>query len=200
MTGVYHELDLPPNLYEVALFAGVGGGVLGTKYHLDWRTVCYVEFESYPIQILKARIKDGWLDDAPIWTDIRSFTKRNNQCRRFIRELRKNRNRLVVTAGFPCQPFSNAGQRRGMDDPSNGWPHTIRLINEIRPRWVFLENVPGLLSSMDNGAENPVGYYGTILADLAQSGYDCRWDCLPASAIGGNHQRDRLWVVAHANG
>lgn len=195
MIGV-NNVDLPSNLFEVALFAGVGGGILGTKYHLNWRTVCYVEYEPYPQRVLQARITDGYLDDAPIWSDIRSFTKRNNQCRRFIRQLAKIRDRLVVTAGFPCQPFSNAGQRKGSDDARNGWPHTIRLIREIRPRYVFLENVPGLLSTMDDGAETPVGYYGTILADLAESGYDARWDCLPASAIGGNHQRDRLWIVA----
>lgn len=185
--------------YELALFAGVGGGVLGTKYGLGWQTVCYVERERYAVQVIKARITDGYLDDAPIWSEVRSFTKHNNQCRRFIRALRKIRNQLVVTAGFPCQPFSVAGKRDGANDERNGWPDTIRIIREIRPRYVFLENVPGLLSAMDKTAEKSVRYFGTILGDLAQSGYVVRWRVLSAAEVGAPHKRDRLWIVAYAN-
>lgn len=180
-------------MYELALFAGVAGGILGTKNFCGFKTVCYVEREPYCVKVIKARIRDGFLDDAPIWSDVRSFTKRNNQCRPFIRQLRKIRRRLVVTAGFPCQPFSLAGEMRADLDERNGWPDTIRIIREVRPQWVILENVPGLLAGSH-------GYFGQILRDLAESGYSARWDCVPASAIGANHQRDRLWLVAHADG
>jgi DNA (cytosine-5)-methyltransferase 1 len=178
-------------MHELALFAGAGGGLLATKWLLGWETVCYVEKEEYPVRIIKARIRDGLLDDAPIWSDVRSFTKRNNQARPFIRQLRAIRGSLVVTAGFPCQPFSLAGKSRAEADERNGWPDTVRIIREIRPAWVFLENVPGLLAGSH-------GYYGTILQELAQSGYDARWRVLSAAEMGAPHQRDRLWIVAHA--
>lgn len=163
---------------ELALFAGVGGGLLATKWLLGWRTVCYVEWDEYCIKVLKARIRDGILDDAPIWDDARSFDGR--PWAGLVD---------VVTAGFPCQPFSQAGKRRGEDDPRNMWPDTIRIIREVRPRFAFLENVPGLLSS---------GYYGTILSELAESGYDARWRVLSAAELGAPHKRDRVWIVAHA--
>jgi len=179
-------------LYELALFAGAGGGVLGTTHLIGWKTVCYVEWKKYPVEVLKARINDGYLDDAPIWSDVRSFTKRNNQCRRFIRGLRKIRYSLVVTAGFPCQPFSVAGQGLGENDPRNGWPHTIRIIREIRPRFVFLENVPGLVSS---------GYIFTVINDLVDSAYAVHPPLyLSAGDVGANHKRERVWIVADADG
>jgi len=92
----------------------------------------------------------------------------------------------VITAGFPCQPFSIAGKRAGEDDPRNMWPATIECIRVVRPRFALLENVPGLLSS---------GYFGTILGDLAESGYDARWRILSAAELGAPHKRDRLWIA-----
>ena len=177
------------SLYELALFSGAGGGLLATKWLLGFKTVCYVETESYRVEVLKARIRDGLLDDAPIWGDVRSFTKRNNNCRRFFRELRKIRHSLVVTAGFPCQPWSSAGKRLGSVDPRNLWPDTIRIIREIRPQWCLLENTPNLLSGSH-------GYFGQILQDLAESGYNARWKVLSAAELGAPHKRDRIWVVA----
>ena len=179
-------------MYELSLFSGAGGGLLATKWLLGFRAVCYVENNPYRAEVLKARIRDSLLDDAPIWSDVRSFTKRNNNCRRFFRELRKIRRSLVVTAGFPCQPFSVAGRFEAQDDSRNLWPDTIRVIREIRPRWCLLENVPGLLSGSH-------GYFGQILQDLAESGYDARWKVLSAAEVGAPHKRDRLWIVAHAD-
>src|SRR3990172_13273064 len=83
---------------ELALFAGAGGGLLASKWLLGWRTVCYVEWETYAVEVLKARIRDGWLDDAPIWDD--AFTLDGRPWRGCVD---------IVTAGFPCQPFSIAG-------------------------------------------------------------------------------------------
>jgi len=167
-------------MHELALFAGVGGGLLATTHLLGWETVCYVENAAYPVEVLKARIRDGLLDDAPIWDDARTFDgKPWAGCVD------------IITAGFPCQPFSGAGKQRGEHDERNLWPDTIRIIREVGPRYVLLENVSRLLSHQ---------YFGRILGDLAESGYDCRWDCIPASAVGANHQRDRVWIVAtHAD-
>ena len=162
---------------DLCLFAGAGGGSIASKWLLGWDTVCYVEWDKYCQQVLQARIRDGLLDDAPIWDDVRTFDGR--PWRGCVD---------IVTAGFPCQPFSVAGKRKGADDERNMWPDTIRIIREVRPRYALLENVPGLLIS---------GYFGTVLGDLAASGYDIRWRCLSAAEVGAAHRRDRLWIVAH---
>jgi len=162
---------------ELALFAGAGGGLLASRL-LGHRVVCYVEREPYFVEVLRARIGEGYLDDAPIWDDVRTFD--GGAWRGCVD---------IVSAGFPCQPFSAAGQRRGAEDERNGWPDTGRIIREVRPRWVFLENVPGLLFGSH-------GYFGRVVGELAACGYDCRWDCVSASAVGAPHRRDRLWVVA----
>jgi len=158
---------------------GIGGFSLAGKWLIgDWRTVCYVEWDKYCQQVIQQRIQEGNLDDAPIWGDLREF---DGKPWRGVVD--------IITAGFPCQPFSVAGKQAGADDPRNLWPDVGRVIHEVRPRHVFLENVPALLSN---------GYFGTVLGDLAACGYNIRWDCIPASSVGANHQRNRLWVVANA--
>src|SRR5262252_2632961 len=97
----------------------------------------------------------------------------------------------VLCGGFPCQPHSLAGRRAAAADDRDLWPEFMRLIRELRPRWVVAENVPGLLSS-EAGR-----FFGGILRDLAESGYDAEWDCLPACAFGAPHRRDRVWLVAY---
>ena len=165
---------------ELALFAGCGGGLLATKWLLGFKTVCYVENNPYRVRVLKARIRDGLLDDAPIWGDVKTFD--GTPWRGCVD---------IVTAGFPCQPFSVAGKQQGQDDERNLWPETIRVIREARPAVAFLENVPGLVSS---------GYIFTVLNDLAQSGYEAFPPVrLTASDVGANHKRERIWIVAYAN-
>lgn len=164
---------------ELALFAGAGGGLLGGKL-MGWRTVCYVERNAYCLRVLQARIRDGLLDDAPIWDDIKTFDGQP-----------WTGSVDIITAGFPCQPFSTAGYMRAGMDERNLWPETIRVIKEVRPQWCLLENVAGLLAGRH-------GYFGQILRDLAESGFDARWDCIPASAVGAPHHRNRLWILAHA--
>ena len=166
---------------ELSLFSGAGGGLLGTAL-LGWRPVGYVEWDDYCQRVLAARIKDGFLPDAPIFGDIQAFN-RDGYATAYQGLVD------VVTGGFPCQPFSVAGRRAGADDSRNMWPATIECIRLVRPRYAFLENVPGLLTS---------GYFGTILGDLAESGYDCRWRILSAAEVGAPHKRDRLWIVANA--
>ena len=92
----------------------------------------------------------------------------------------------VIAAGYPCQPFSVAGLRRGSDDPRNVWPAVARAVRDIRPRFVCLENVAGHLS---------MGF-GSVLGDLASLGYDARWEVLPAAAFGAPHLRERVWIIA----
>ena len=164
---------------ELSLFTGAGGGVLGTKL-LGWRTVGYVEWEPYCQKIVEQRIKDGFLDEAPIFGDIDHFIKSgaSKKYQGFVD---------VLTAGFPCQPFSVAGKQRGQEDERNKWPQTIQTIRDVRPRFALLENVPGLLNS---------GYFHEILGSLAESGFDVRWDCISAAAVGAPHRRDRLWILA----
>lgn len=164
---------------ELSLFAGAGGGILGGVLS-GFRTVCAVEKEPYCREVLLRRQRDGVLPLFPIWDDIRTFDGR--PWRGAVD---------IVTAGFPCQPFSVAGKRLGADDERNLWPDTIRIIREVRPRFAMLENVPGLVSG---------GYLGRVAGDLAEAGYDSRWDCLSAAEVGAPHRRARFWLVADADG
>lgn len=166
---------------ELSLFTGAGGGLLGTKL-LGWRHCGYVEWNEYCQKVIAARIADGYLDDAPIFTDVREFAQSGAADQyRGIAD--------VVSAGFPCQPFSVAGKQQAADDERNMWPATVEVIRRVQPRSVLLENVPGLVSC---------GYLGTVLCDLAALGYVGRWGVLGASDVGAPHRRKRLWIVAHA--
>lgn len=164
---------------ELSLFTGGGGGIWGSKL-LGWRTICYVENDPFCQQIIQARIRDGYFDDAPIWDDVRTFNG-----------YPWSESVDIITAGFPCQPFSVAGKQKAELDKRNMWSETIRIINEVKPKWCLLENVPGLLFASH-------GYFGTVLKDLAESGYNAEWGVLSASGIGAPHRRKRLWIVAHA--
>lgn len=166
---------------ELSLFTGAGGGVLGTKL-LGWTTIGYVEYEKYCQQIIKQRIKDGIFDNAPIFGDIRTFIG-DGYAESYSGMVD------VISAGFPCQPFSVAGKQKGADDERNMWPATLECIRIIRPRYAFLENVGGLVTS---------GYFGTILRGLVESGYNCKWRILSAAEMGAPHKRDRLWILAYS--
>ena len=164
---------------ELSLFSGAGGGLLGTKL-LGWRHVGYVEYERYCQQVIAQRIKDRILSEAPIFGDVREFVQSGaaKKYKGFVD---------VVTAGFPCQPFSVAGKRKGKEDERNMWPSTIQIIRDVQPRYALLENVPGLLNS---------GYFQEILGSLAQAGYDAKWIVLGADDVGAPHRRKRLWIKA----
>ena len=167
---------------ELSLFTGAGGGLLGTKL-LGWEHIGYVEWNEYCQQVIAARIRDGYLPAAPIFTDVREFVQSGAaEQYRGIAD--------VVSAGFPCQPFSVAGKQAGADDERNMWPATADVIRVARPKHLLLENVSGLVSS---------GYFGTVIADLAEMGFVGRWGCLSAAAVGASHERERLWIVAHSH-
>ncbi len=169
---------------ELSLFSGAGGGLLASRL-LGWRTIGYVENDDYCQRIIAQRIRDGFLDRAPIFGDIRAFIGDG-----FAAQYQGMAD--VVSAGFPCQPFSTAGKRAGADDPRNMWPQTADALRVVRPRFAFLENVPGLLTGSH-------GYFGTILSELAALGYDARWGVLSACAIGAPHTRERLFILAYAS-
>lgn len=190
---------------ELSLFTGAGGGLLGTKL-LGFNNIGYVEFNDYCQRIIQQRIKDGILDEAPIFGDIRTFISEG-----YAGSYQGMAD--IVTAGFPCPAFSVAGKRLGEHDERNMWPETLECIRIIKPKYAYLENVPGLLSSgcsndagwkesesLDDWANRFVGYFGTILRDLAESGFDVRWRVLSAAEMGAPHKRDRVWIVAHNNG
>ena len=178
--GIVNDVGLSTTgMRELSLFSGAGGGLLATTHLLGFRTVCYVEWDDYCIDVLKARIKDGYLHDAPVWDNVQTFDGHP-----WAGQVD------LLTAGFPCQPFSGAGTQLGEDDPRNMWPHTIRIVRESKPKLVFLENVSGIISS---------GYILTVLGDLAQAGYAAFPPLrLAASDVGANHKRERIWIMAYA--
>jgi DNA (cytosine-5)-methyltransferase 1 len=160
---------------ELALFAGAGGGILGGKL-LGWRTVCAVEWEPYPASVLCARQNDGLLPPFPIWDDIQTF---DGKPWRGIVD--------VVSGGFPCQDISVAGKGAGIEGERSGmWKEMGRIICEVRPKFVFVENSPMLTSRG----------LGVVLGDLASMGFNAKWGVLGASAVGAPHQRERIWIYA----
>ena len=163
---------------ELALFAGAGGGILG-GHLLGWRTVCAVEWESYPASVLCARQNDGFLPSFPIWDDVQTF---DGKPWRGIVD--------VVSGGFPCQDISVAGKGNGLDGERSGmWREMARIIGEVRPKYAFVENSPMLTTRG----------LGTVLRDLAQLGFDAEWGVLGADEVGANHKRKRIWIVAYSN-
>ncbi|UOF77112.1 cytosine specific methyltransferase [Caudoviricetes sp.] len=164
---------------ELALFAGAGGGILGGKL-LGWRTVCAVEWEPYPASVLCARQNDGLLPPFPIWDDVQTF---DGKPWRGIVD--------VVSGGFPCQDISAAGKGAGIDGERSGmWGEMARIICEVRPKFVFVENSPMLTSRG----------LGRVLGDLASMGFNARWGVLGSVDVGLATNRDRLWIVASAIG
>ena len=173
----------PPNRYDelrgLSLCAGVGGLDLGI--HLaepGYRTVGYVERNSFAAAALVARMADASLGPAPGWDDLRSF------------DGRPWRGRIhILSAGYPCQPFSLAGHRKGEADPRHLWPEVARIVSETSPEWCFFENVIGHLS---------LGF-DVVAADLQSMGYRVAACVVSAAEVGASHIRDRLFTLAHAD-
>jgi DNA (cytosine-5)-methyltransferase 1 len=165
-------------LNELALFAGAGGGILGGQL-LGWRTVCAVEWEPYAACVLAARQNDGFLPPFPIWDDVQTFDGRPW---RGVAQ--------VISGGFPCQDISIAGKGDGLDGERSGmWKQMARIICEVGPEYVYVENSPMLVSRG----------LGAVLGDLSSMGFDAKWGIVGAKDVGANHQRDRIWIVAHSN-
>lgn len=159
---------------ELHLFAGAGGGILGSSL-LGFRTVCAVELEPYPASVLLARQNDGLLPPFPVWDDVRTFDGR--PWRGLVD---------VVSGGFPCQDISAAGKGAGIDGARSGlWREMHRIINEVRPEFAFLENSPLLVGRG----------LARVLGDLAEIGYDAEWLVLGADDVGAPHVRKRIWIL-----
>ena len=164
---------------ELALFAGAGGGILG-GHLLGWRTVCAVEIDAYARDVLVARQNDGCLAPFPIWDDICTFDGR--PWRGLVD---------VVSGGFPCQDISAAGTGVGITGERSGlWREMARIVGEIRPAHVYVENSPMLVGRG----------LGLVLGDLAEMGYDARWGIVGAHHARAPHERDRIWIMADCKG
>ncbi len=162
-------------LRELALFAGAGGGILG-GHLLGWRTVCAVEWNEYAASVLCARQNEGILPAFPVWDDVKTFDGKP-WCGLVD----------VVSGGFPCQDISEAGRGAGIDgDRSGMWREMARIISEVRPKFVFVENSPML----------PVRGLYRVLGDLAEMRYDAEYGSLSAWQLGASHERERTWIVA----
>ena len=153
------------------LFSGIGGFSLGLE-RAGMRTVAFCEIDPFCRQVLKKH----W-SDVPIYEDIRDLTADD------ITEPVD-----VICGGFPCQDISVAGRGEGIDGERSGlWQEYYRLIREIRPRFVVVENSSALTFRG----------LGRVLGDLAEGGYDAEWQCIPAAAVGAPHIRDRVWILAY---
>lgn len=157
-------------LYTLDLFSGIGGFSLGLERTGGFKTVAFCEIEDFPRRVLNKH----W-PTIPIHNDIREIEPSD------IGAVD------VICGGYPCQPFSNAGERRGAEDDRNLWPEMRRLIDGLRPRWVIGENVAGHISM---GLDD-------VLSDLEALDYTCRSFVVPACAVDAPHRRDRVWTIAH---
>jgi DNA (cytosine-5)-methyltransferase 1 len=157
------------------LFSGIGGFSLGLE-RAGMRTVAFCEVEPF----CRWWLAKQW-PGRPIYGDIRELSAQHLTADRVSVD--------VICGGFPCQDISSAGPKLGIDGARSGlWKEYARLIGEVRPRYVIVENVADLRI---RGLER-------VLGDLAALGYDAEWDCVPACAVGAPHERDRLWLVAYA--
>jgi len=166
------------------LFSGIGGFSLGLERSGAFKTVAFCEIEDYPRRVLAKR----W-PGVPIYDDIRTLT---------AEQLASDGIRVdAICGGFPCQDISIAGSKAGISASRSGlWSELSRLIGEIRPRYVIVENVTNLLAGP---SERPGWWFGRVLGDLASLGYNAEWHCIPASSVGAEHDRDRVWIVAYSD-
>jgi len=163
----------------LALCAGVGGLERGIESIIPRaRTVCYVEGETYSASVLASKMEAGSISKAPIWSNVLTFD--GNPWRGKI---------SFLSGGFPCQPYSTAGKQLADKDPRDLWPDFCRIIGEVRPKFIFLENVPNVVYWI----------LPRILEDLSTIGYDCAWCVVGASNVGAPHKRARWFLFAYSN-
>ena len=166
-------------LTHFSCFSGIGGIDLAAEW-AGFETVGQVEYADYQYQVLCKH----W-PDVPKWRDIRDVN--GDEIRSVCGDV------TILSGGFPCQPHSFAGKRKGSGDERNLWPELRRIICELKPGWFLGENVPGLLSS-DSGR-----FFAGILRELAEMGYTVGWCSYEAARVGAPHRRNRVFIVAHSN-
>lgn len=158
-----------------SLFSGIGGFDLAAEW-MGWQNIFHCEIGEFPRKILKHHFPNSICYEDIKKTD---FTKHRGEID-------------IISGGFPCQPYSNAGKRRGKEDDRHLWPEMLRVIREVQPRFVVGENVAGLLS-WNNGM-----VFHEIITDLENEGYETQAFLIPACAKNAVHRRDRIWFVAHS--
>ena len=174
-------MDTTQELPTVISFcSGYGGIERGLDLiGFEHRVIAYVEIEAYAIANLVNKMEAGLLPSAPIYTNLKTFPA----------HLFRDKVSLI-TGGYPCQPFSAAGQRKGTDDPRHLWPYIRRHIEAIRPVQCFFENVEGHIS---------LGL-SSVVSDLEEDGYSTTWGIFSAREVGAPHQRKRVYILAHSHG
>lgn len=184
---------------HASLFSGIGGFDLAARW-MGWSNAFHCEINPFCLKVLRHHFKESESYEDITQTDFRKWKGKVD----------------VLSGGFPCQPFSLAGQRRGAEDNRYLWPQMLRAIREIRPAWVVGENVAGILTMVQPGTqvevERSASLFGesyteqehrqqfvieTICHDLEQEGYSVQPILIPACAIGAPHRRDRIWFIAH---
>jgi DNA (cytosine-5)-methyltransferase 1 len=157
------------------LFSGIGGFSLGLERTGGFETVAFCEIEPFPRKVLAKH----W-PGVPCYDDVRTLTAERLAADGIAVD--------VICGGFPCQDISTAGNGAGLAGARSGlWSEIARLVGELRPSYVIVENVAALLGRG----------LGAVLGDLAAIGYDAEWHCIPASHVGAPHRRDRIWIMAH---
>lgn len=175
--GHFNGMDTTKAITHVGLCAGYGGIELGVgRVVRGLRTVALCEIEAFAIANLVAKMESGLMDAAPIWPDLKTFPYAEF-CDRVD----------ILTGGYPCQPFSAVGRRKGKDDPRHLWPWIADGIASMRPRVCFFENVEGHISL---GLPD-------VIEDLVGLGYRATWGIFSASEAGAPHQRKRVFILAH---
>lgn len=180
---------------HVSLCSGYGGIDLGIKRVLGTsvRTVAYVEIEAFAVSNLVSKASQGWLDNAPVFSDLKRFPW--GKFRGLVD---------ILSGGYPCQPFSSAGKRAGDEDPRHLFPYILDGIGRCRPSVVFLENVEGILSARlaGDGWRDPAGtpVLLHVLRELERVGYKATAGVFSASEVGAPHQRKRVFIMAHRKG
>lgn len=154
------------------LCSGIGGFALAARW-MNWQTIAFCERDKFCQKVLKKH----W-PEVTIYDDLTTFNASEFMGRVDI-----------LTAGYPCQPFSQAGKRMGAEDDRHLWPEVRRVITECRPRWIVCENVAGHITMGLND----------VLTDLESEGYTAQAVVIPACATGAPHRRDRVWIIANAN-
>ena len=171
------ELKSNRPLNVISFCSGYGGierglDLAGTNH----RVLAYVEIEAYAIANLVNKMESGQLDAAPIYTDLKTFPAH------LFRDCVD-----LITGGYPCQPFSAAGRRKGEEDPRHLWPYIRRHIDSIRPTQCFFENVEGHIS---------LGL-SSVISDMEEDGYSTTWGIFSAAEVGAPHQRKRVYILAN---